>query len=168
MCNRSSAGRPVRVARELDEGEKRGRDCGGLVLALTLGLEFDFVLGAALDLGAAFGFEPTLALVDVGGVGFARLVVLPVSRVPTGLCLACGSDASLRGRFCERSPLCRAGYYATEGFGMYESRIRAVSWMSYVYLEGPCPVSMSIRQPQHGPDCNRHRVLLIRRLCVAA
>jgi hypothetical protein len=109
MCNRSSAGRPVRVARELDEGEKRGRDCGGLVLALTLGLEFDFVLGAALDLGAAFGFEPTLALVDVGGVGFARLVVLPVSRVPTGLCLACGSDASLRGRFCERVTIVSCG-----------------------------------------------------------
>jgi hypothetical protein len=51
---------------------------------------------------------------------------------------------------------------------MYESRIRAVSWMPYVYLTEPCPVSIRIRQPQHGPDCNRHRVSIIRRLCVAA
>jgi hypothetical protein len=92
----------VIVARGLDEGEKRGGDCGGLVLALTLGLEFDFVLGAVLDLEAAFGFEITLALVDLAGVGFARLVVLPVLCMSTDICLACGSDASLRGRFCER------------------------------------------------------------------
>jgi hypothetical protein len=62
-----------------------------------------------LDLGAAFGFEITLALVDLAGVGFARLVVLPVSRVSTGICLACGSDASLRGRFCERVTIVSCG-----------------------------------------------------------
>jgi hypothetical protein len=112
----------VRVARGLAEGEKGGGDCGGLVLALTLGLELAFVLGTALDLGAALDwgaaldlgvaldFEGALVLVleaafgtvvataleaDLVGVSFTRLA-------STGICLACGLDASLRGRFCER------------------------------------------------------------------